>query len=199
MVDSRTVPGLLTRSAPRRDALLLTALAFLLALVQRPGRATSETKIDLHVDPVGFLADAASLWSPTAELGHVYGGQYGGYLFPMGPFFALGDVAGVPGGSSSACGSGRCSRVAAWGVVRLVDAMVDDARHAGASPPGCSRAQPVRRRLREPHVDHAARLRGVAVAAARGPPGRALAARVVVAGAVRAHRWLHPAAGSTWP
>ena len=90
------MPGLLTRSAPRRDGLLLTALAFLLALIQRPGRATSETKIDLHVDPVGFLADAASLWSPTADLGHVHGGQYSGYLFPMGPFFALGDLAGLP-------------------------------------------------------------------------------------------------------
>ena len=127
MVDSRTVPGLLTRSAPRRDALLLTALAFLLALVQRPGRATSETKIDLHVDPVGFLADAASLWSPTADLGHVHGGQYSGYLFPMGPFFALGDVAGLPAWLVQRLWLGAVLAVAAWGVVRLVDAMVDDA------------------------------------------------------------------------
>ena len=121
------MPGLLTRSAPRRDGLLLTALAFLLALIQRPGRATSETKIDLHVDPVGFLADAASLWSPTADLGHVHGGQYSGYLFPMGPFFALGDLAGLPAWLVQRLWLGAVLAVAAWGVVRLVDAMVDDA------------------------------------------------------------------------
>ena len=121
------MPGLLTRSAPRRDGLLLTALAFLLALVQRPGWATSETKIDLHVDPVGFLADAASLWSPTADLGHVHGGQYSGYLFPMGPFFALGDLAGLPAWLVQRLWLGAVLAVAAWGIVRLVDAMVDDA------------------------------------------------------------------------
>jgi arabinofuranan 3-O-arabinosyltransferase len=76
-----------------RDRLLvpaLAALAFALALVQRPGLASSDTKIDLHVEPGAFLADVASAWSSTGDLGHVQGGQYGGYLFPMGPFFALG-------------------------------------------------------------------------------------------------------------
>src|SRR4051794_3186413 len=73
----------------------LAALAFLLALIQRPGEATSDTKIGLHVDPVGFLGDVLSAWSPTEDLGHVQGGQYGGYLFPMGPFFALGRLVGL--------------------------------------------------------------------------------------------------------
>src|SRR5829696_5643101 len=67
----------------------LAALALLISLLQRPGLASSDTKIDLHVDPGGFLADVASAWSSTVDLGHVQGGQYGGYLFPMGPFFAL--------------------------------------------------------------------------------------------------------------
>src|SRR4051812_36120508 len=67
----------------------LAALSLLIALLQRPGWASSDTKIDLHVDPGGFLADVASAWSSTGDLGHVQGGQYGGYLFPMGPFFAL--------------------------------------------------------------------------------------------------------------
>ena len=60
-----------------------------------PGCASSDTKIDLHVDPVGFLGDVASAWSSTGDLGHVQGGQYGGYLFPMGPFFALGHALGL--------------------------------------------------------------------------------------------------------
>ena len=89
----------------------LSALALVLALVQRPGRPTADTKIDLHVDAVRFLGDVAASWSPTYDLGHVQGGQYGGYLLPMGPFFALGDLAGLAGrGSCSGCGSARCSR-----------------------------------------------------------------------------------------
>src|SRR3954454_22148696 len=74
----------------------LAAFAFLLALAQRWGTATSDTKIDLHIDPVGFLGDVAAAWSPTYDLGHVQGGQYGGYLLPMGPFFALGNLLGLP-------------------------------------------------------------------------------------------------------
>src|ERR671913_2409060 len=105
----------------------LAVLAFVLALAQRPGRATSDTKIGLHVDPVSFLADVASAWSPTEDLGHVQGGQYGGYLFPMGPFFALGRLAGLSPWLVQRLWLGAVLAVAAWGVVRLVDAMVEDA------------------------------------------------------------------------
>ena len=81
-----------------------------------PGWASSDTKIDLHVDPVGFLGDVASAWSSTGDLGHVQGGQYGGYLFPIGPFFALGAparrgavarAAAVAGAGAHAGGVGR--------------------------------------------------------------------------------------------
>src|SRR4051794_22168007 len=91
-----TVPTRLARLRTRERLLVpgLAVLAFGLALAQAPGRASSDTKIDLHVDPVGFLGDAASAWSSTGDLGHVQGGQYGGYLFPMGPFFALGHALG---------------------------------------------------------------------------------------------------------
>src|SRR4051812_40071168 len=93
-----TVPTRLARLRTRERLLVpgLAVLAFGLALAQAPGRASSDTKIDLHVDPVGFLGDAASAWSSTGDLGHVQGGQYGGYLFPMGPFFALGHWLGAP-------------------------------------------------------------------------------------------------------
>ena len=98
----------------RREALVpagLSALAFVLALIQSPGRPTADTKIDLHVAATRFLGDVAASWSPTYDLGHIQGGQYGGYLLPMGPFFALGDVLGVPPtGSCSGCGSAACWR-----------------------------------------------------------------------------------------
>src|SRR4051794_14727024 len=101
----------------------LAALAFVLALIQRPGLASSDTKIDLHVDPAGFLADVAAAWSPTGDLGHVQGGQYGGYLFPMGPFFAAGHAIGLAPWLVQRLWLGVVLAAAAWGVVRLLDAL----------------------------------------------------------------------------
>ena len=69
--------------------LLLAVACYALALLQRPGLAVTDTKIDLHVDPVRFLSDAAAPWSSDVSLGHVQSGQYGGYVFPMDPFFAV--------------------------------------------------------------------------------------------------------------
>ena len=70
-------------------------------------------------------ADVASSWTPTGDLGHVQGGQYGGYLFPMGPFFALGDLARAPPvARRTGCGSARCSRSPRGATVRLLDALL---------------------------------------------------------------------------
>jgi hypothetical protein len=107
-----------------RDRLLVPALAllaFVLAFAQRPGLASSDTKIDLHVDPAGFLTDVASAWSSTGDLGHVQGGQYGGYLFPMGPFFALGHALGLAPWIVQRLWLGLILALAAWGAVRLMD------------------------------------------------------------------------------
>src|SRR5215213_11553704 len=72
---ARVPPPLRDRAIPLGASLL----AFALALVQRPGLASADTKIDLLTDPSGFLVDVASVWSPTGDLGHVQGGQYAGY------------------------------------------------------------------------------------------------------------------------
>ena len=110
----------------------LAAAAYVLALLQRPGRASSDTKIDLHVDPLGFLADVASVWSPTGSLGHVQGGQYSGYLWPMAPFFALGDILGLSPWLVQRLWLGTLLALAAWGTVRLLDALLT-ARQRGAA------------------------------------------------------------------
>ncbi|RCV62002.1 alpha-(1-_3)-arabinofuranosyltransferase domain-containing protein [Marinitenerispora sediminis] len=69
---------------------LLTALT----LSTDPGRILGDTKIDLTVNPLGFLDRALHLWD-AAYFGQVQNQAYG-YLFPNGPFHALLVGAGMP-------------------------------------------------------------------------------------------------------
>ena len=121
-------PPVLNRSG--RIPLALAAACYLLAIVQRPGLVYADTKIDLYVDPHGFLGDVASAWSEQIQLGHVFGGQYGGYLFPMAPWYALGDLLGLPAWLVHRLFLGTVLALAAWGVVRLLDELLDRPRGA---------------------------------------------------------------------
>ncbi|MDQ1662253.1 MAG: arabinofuranan 3-O-arabinosyltransferase [Blastococcus sp.] len=89
--NARLRATLLTRA---RSVVVCLAFAGL-TLSQQPGRILPDTKLDLAVDPWPFLARALTLWDGQEFAGQVQNQAYG-YLFPMGPFFALARTAGIP-------------------------------------------------------------------------------------------------------
>jgi len=99
----------------------LGALALLIAFIQRPGDAYSDTRLELSADPSLFLARVGDVWSSTTDLGHVQSGQFVGYLFPMGPWFAAADALGISVWVAQRLWLGLLLALAAWGAVQLMD------------------------------------------------------------------------------
>ncbi|HSZ36960.1 MAG TPA: alpha-(1-_3)-arabinofuranosyltransferase family protein [Acidimicrobiales bacterium] len=73
----------------------VAGLAYVPLLAVRPGVVTPDTKTFLYLDPTKFLSQVAFMWNPTVALGTV-NHQYIGYLFPMGPFYTVFHLLGVP-------------------------------------------------------------------------------------------------------
>ena len=93
--------------------LALAALAF----ATRPGSIIADTKIDMALDPAGFLDRALHLWDP-AQFGQLQN-QAVGYFFPMGPFYLLGKLIALPAWVSQRLWLTAVFSTAFGGTVRL--------------------------------------------------------------------------------
>ncbi|GAB1511423.1 alpha-(1-_3)-arabinofuranosyltransferase domain-containing protein [Actinophytocola sp. KF-1] len=106
----------------------------MLSFLQLPGRTTFDTKLDLVTDPLAFLDRALHLWNPESSAGELQNQAYG-YLFPMGPFFVLGDVAGLPPWVTQRLWCALLLGLAYTGALLLARALrigSEPARHVGA-------------------------------------------------------------------
>ncbi len=108
----------------RAMTLGFVAFSFALAFWQRPGWTTADTKIDLHVDPGRFLHFVASVWTSTTDLGEVHSAQYSGYVWPMGPFFAVMHSIGLGAWVVERVWLGLLFALSAWGMLKLLDVLV---------------------------------------------------------------------------
>lgn len=66
------------------------AIALIVSFVQPWGKVAADTKLDLAVDPAGFLARATQPYTDVFTLGQLQNQAYG-YIFPQGAFFLATD------------------------------------------------------------------------------------------------------------
>ncbi len=84
-----------TTRAARLQVLAIAVLAYVPLLLNDPGRVVADTKAYLYLDPGRLLERATSMWHPEVGLGSVTH-QNIGFLWPIGPFYWVADVVGLP-------------------------------------------------------------------------------------------------------
>ncbi len=124
------------RSGRRRVATwvahaVLAAVAYIPLLLTAPGRVGADTKAYLYLDPVRWLSVSASMWDPDLAMGSVTH-EYIGYLLPMGPYYALMHVLGVPTWVAQRLWTGSLLFLAGAGVLFLLRTLSPTTRRPGA-------------------------------------------------------------------
>lgn len=104
-----------------REVLVCAALTGL-CVTQEPGLVVPDTKLDMAVNPAGFLGRAVDLWTSQWQFGMLQN-QATGYFFPMGPFFLLGSGLGMPAWLVQRLWMAALLCTAFLGVVRLARAL----------------------------------------------------------------------------
>jgi len=107
----------------------LAALCYLPLLLRNRGVLGADTKQYLYLDPSGLLRAAPNLWNRRMGGGTVTH-QFIGYLWPMGPFYRLTDLLGVPDWVAQRLWTGSIQFVAALGAFVLFRALWRDRRAA---------------------------------------------------------------------
>ena len=97
----------------------------------RPGRVGADTKAYLYLDPTRWLSVSASMWDPDLAMGSVTH-EYIGYLLPMGPYYALMHVLGVPTWVAQRLWTGSLLFLAGAGVLFLLRTLSPSTGRPGA-------------------------------------------------------------------
>ncbi len=95
MTASARVAPPSTRTSSVAAHAVIAAIAYVPLLLTEPGKVAADTRQTMLLDPAGFLRDSLTLWDGGAHLGTVTH-QNIGLVFPMGPFFWLADLVGLP-------------------------------------------------------------------------------------------------------
>ncbi len=122
--DVREEPGSQTAAVPlsRRWLWLVAAVALALSFGSSPGRISPDTKLDLTINPLRFLARATNLWNSELPFGQAQNQAYG-YLFPHGTFFVAGHLLGLPGWMTQRLWWALLLTVGFWGLLRVAEAL----------------------------------------------------------------------------
>jgi len=125
------------RSRVRRDwsirdwsVPILAAIAYIPFFLSSPGEVSADTKAYLYLNPGRLLASAAFLWDPNYGAGTVPH-QNIGYLFPMGPYYWLTNVVGIPAWIAQRFWLGSITFAAGVGVLYLLSTL--NWKHRGAA------------------------------------------------------------------
>ena len=94
---------------------IILFLAYVPLLLNDPGRVAADTKAYLYLNPGRLLESATSMWQPEVAMGTVTH-QNIGYLWPIGPFYWVSDILGMPDWVAQRLWLGTVLAVAGLGV-----------------------------------------------------------------------------------
>ncbi|MEN9645441.1 MAG: hypothetical protein RL238_2110 [Actinomycetota bacterium] len=106
----------LTAGVTRANLALLAFVAYVPALLTKPGRMPTDTKLFLYLDPGRLVTDAPFTWD-ARQFGGWVPHQTIAYLWPQGPWYWVFEQFGVPDWVAHRLWIGTLLFLGAWGVL----------------------------------------------------------------------------------